>query len=62
MYSCFKNEGSPLLAQNEVRADIFDGLFGSLPFRSDSNRFMPVIVSPIQFGSDIFKQAPPVKK
>ena len=25
MYSFFKNEGSPLLAQNEVRADIFSG-------------------------------------
>jgi hypothetical protein len=25
MYSYFKNEGSPLLAQNEVRADIFSG-------------------------------------
>ena len=25
MYSFLKNEGSPLLAQNEVRADIFTG-------------------------------------
>ena len=65
-----KIKRSPLLAQNEVRADIFSGslaVFQSERVASAGRRKggfggIPPAEPRRNFGSDIFKQTPPVSK
>ncbi len=71
MYSCFKNEGSPLLAQNEVRADIFSGslaVFQSERVASAGGRkgglggIPPALQILGEISSNFFESTPPVRK
>jgi len=71
MYSCFKNEGSPLLAQNEVRADIFSGslaVFQSERVASAGGRkgglggIPPALQILGEICSNFFEHTPPVRK
>jgi hypothetical protein len=71
MYSCFKNEGSPLLAQNEVRADIFSGslaVFQSERVASAGGRkgglggIPPALQILGEICSNFFERTPPVRK
>ena len=58
--SPIKNEGSPLLAQNEVRADIFFRFFGSFSIRKGRFRrraeggFGGNSARPTNFGRNLF--------
>ena len=71
MYSCFKNEGSPLLAQNEVRDDIFSGslaVFQSERVASADGRkgglggIPPALQILGEICSNFFERTPPVGK
>jgi len=71
MYSCFKNEGSPLLAKNEVRADIFSGslaVFQSERVASAGGRkgglggIPPALQILSEICSNFFERTPPVRK